>query len=124
MEGFRKKSFLKKILPDTTSEIGFCFSLKYPANLYGWRFFLKPAGLELFFLNTWNLPLLSFFYFIFLLSEQDFPFEVGSFCFGVGVVLQGFQILGSDKKQKSIINAFVRNRNLKLLLLYLIFCGA
>jgi len=26
--------------------------------------------------------------------------EVGFFCFGVGVVLQGFQILGLDKKQK------------------------
>jgi len=44
--------------------------------------------------------LLSFFYFIFLLSEQDFPLEVGFFCFGVGVVLQGFQILGLDKKLK------------------------
>ena len=50
--------------------------------------------------------MLSFFYFIFLLSEQDFPFEVGSFCFGVGVVLQGFQILGLDKKTKINSNAF------------------
>ncbi|MEO8235372.1 MAG: hypothetical protein ABI549_08165 [Flavobacterium sp.] len=40
------------------------------ANLYGWRFFLKPAGLELFFLNTWNLSLLSFFIFCFEYSNQ------------------------------------------------------
>ena len=44
--------------------------------------------------------MLSFFYFIFLLSEQYFSLEVGFFCFGVGVVLQGFQILGLDKKLK------------------------
>ena len=44
--------------------------------------------------------MLSFFYFIFLLSEQYFSLEVGFFCFGVGVVLQGFQISGLDKKLK------------------------
>ena len=40
------------------------------ANRYGWRFFLKPVGLELFFLNTWNLSLLSFFLF-FVLNIQS-----------------------------------------------------
>ncbi len=40
-------------------------------KIYGWRFFSKPAGLELAFLNTRNLPLLSFFYFfIFLLIRE------------------------------------------------------
>jgi hypothetical protein len=39
------------------------------ANRYGWRFFLKPVGLELFFLNTWNLSLLPFFLF-FVLNIQ------------------------------------------------------
>lgn len=32
---------------------------------YGWRFFSKPEGLELAFLNTRNLPLLSFFIFFY-----------------------------------------------------------
>jgi len=32
--------------------------------------------------------------------------EVGFFSFGVGVVLQGFQILGLDKKTKIKKNAF------------------
>lgn len=32
---------------------------------YRWRFFSKPAGLELAFLNTRNLPLLSFFIFFY-----------------------------------------------------------
>jgi hypothetical protein len=41
------------------------------ANRYGWRFFLKPVGLELFFLNTWNLPLLSFFLFFVLNYQSD-----------------------------------------------------
>ena len=123
----KKQVFFKKYYHPNSSfgSQNLLLCRKVVLKTYGWwRFFKKPAGLELAFLQTRNLPLLSFFYFIFLLSEQDFPFEVGSFCFGVGVVLQGFQILGSDKKQKSIINAFVRKRNLKLLLLYLIFCGA
>ena len=41
----------------------------FVAKRYGWRFFLKPEGLELFFLNTWNLSLLSFFLF-FVLNFQ------------------------------------------------------
>ena len=52
--------------------------------------------------------MLSFFYFIFLLSEQYFSLEVGFFCFGVGVVLQGFQISGLDKKLKINYKRFCR----------------
>jgi hypothetical protein len=40
--------------------------------LIRWRFFQKPAGLELTFLQTWNLALLSFFII--------FYFEIFSFC--------------------------------------------
>jgi hypothetical protein len=31
----------------------------------GWRFYPKPEGLELAFLNTWNIFLFSFFSFLF-----------------------------------------------------------
>jgi hypothetical protein len=67
VEGFKKASFLKKILPDT-----FCRSADTQleehvvVERYGWRFFSKPAGPELAFLNTRNLVLQSFlslFYF-------------------------------------------------------------
>ena len=47
MEGFKKASFLDEILPG------------------GWRFYPKPKGLELAFLNTCNIDLLSFFSFLF-----------------------------------------------------------
>jgi hypothetical protein len=46
VEGFKKASFLDEILPE------------------GWRFYTKPEGLELVFLNTCNIASLSFFYFL------------------------------------------------------------
>jgi hypothetical protein len=51
VEGFKKASFLKKILPDTSSE-NRVFKIKVEcfAKRYRWRFFLKPVGLELDFL--------------------------------------------------------------------------
>jgi hypothetical protein len=66
VEGFKKASFLKKILPDALFRIGVVI-LKTSIVLkwFGWRFFSKPEGLELAFLNTRNLPLLSFFIFYF-----------------------------------------------------------
>jgi hypothetical protein len=34
-------------------------------EMYGWRFYPEPEGLELAFLNTWNIFLFSFFSFFF-----------------------------------------------------------
>jgi len=66
VEGFKKASFLKKILPDTFNSSGFyLLKMEVVVDRYGWRFFSKPEGLELAFLNTRNLPLLSFFIFLF-----------------------------------------------------------
>lgn len=67
VEGFKKASFSEKILPDTwlKSEAS-NRKLKCVLKLFGWRFFLKPEGLELAFLNTWNLSLLPFFIYFFL----------------------------------------------------------
>ena len=99
----KKQVFFKKYYHPNSSfgSQNLLLCRKVVLKTYGWwRFFKKPAGLELAFLQTRNLPLLSFFYFIFLLSEQDFPLGVGFFCFGVEVFLQGFQILGLEKKQK------------------------
>ena len=66
---FQKKKFFKK---NTTryiiGSVGVKSEVSVDANRYGWRFFLKPVGLELFFLNTWNLSLLSFFLFFVLIS--------------------------------------------------------
>ena len=65
--GFQKSKFFKK---NTTRYIIGSVSVKsemgFVAKRYGWRFFLKPVGLELYFLNTGNLPLLPFFYLFFL----------------------------------------------------------
>jgi len=61
VEGFKKASFFKKILPDTLYRIiGVGILSEVFMEWFGWRFFLKPAGLEFAFLNTWNLVLQSF----------------------------------------------------------------
>ncbi|WP_147406861.1 hypothetical protein [Flavobacterium sp. 102] len=63
---------MKKILPDSYYSTGnIILKTEGVVESFGWRFFSKPAGLELAFLNTRNLPLLSFFYFfIFLLIRE------------------------------------------------------
>ena len=94
VEGFKKAGFLKKILPRPLMRIA-DISRKQSVflKMYGWRFFLKPVGLELAFLNTWNLPLLPFFYFLFL---NRLPF-------GDGGSWKGYQILGQKKMQINFI---------------------
>ena len=76
VEGFKKASFLKKILPDTFYSIGdIIVKTEVIVKIYGWRFFSKPAGLELAFLNTRNLPLQSFFYFFIFLLIREISIE-------------------------------------------------
>jgi hypothetical protein len=65
------------------------------ANLYGWRFFLKPAGLELFFLNTWNLSLLSFFLFFVL------NFQIKCSCL-IGFCLKDWELFWKIKRLGSV----------------------
>ena len=65
-----KKFFKKNTTRYISGSVGVKSEMDIVANRYGWRFFLKPVGLELFFLNTWNLPLLSFFLF-FVLNIQS-----------------------------------------------------
>jgi hypothetical protein len=65
--GFKKKKFFRK---NTTryiiGNVGVKSEVNVFAKRYGWRFFLKPAGLELFFLETGTY--LYFLLFIFLFS--------------------------------------------------------
>ena len=97
------------------SEMGFV------ANRYGWRFFLKPVGLELFFLNTWNLSLLSFFLFFVLniqsecsclngfnLKDWDLIWEM--VVFGKGIKFFGWM----KKPNQKIKMLFIRPENLIL----------
>jgi hypothetical protein len=93
-------------------------------SMGGGDFLKNPQGLNLLFCKPGTYLCYLFFYFLFFDSEHTFPMEVGFFSFGVGVVLQGFQILGLDKKPKSIKTLFIQNLNLKLLLHFLIFEGA
>jgi len=100
-------------------------------KLFGWRFFLKPAGLELAFLNTWNLPLLSFFLFFVLISNTKRHRIIGILFEGMRVDLKdrrlrkGYQILWMDKKtNKTIKTLFIRPKNLILFLTVLIFDDA
>jgi hypothetical protein len=63
------------------------FRIKY--YLIRWRFYPKPVGLELAFLNTWNLSLLPFFFIFF-----EFPinpcFEIGYYS---GIVLSNVIVI-------------------------------
>lgn len=125
--GFQKSKFFFK---NTTIlirplEVGICCLVKklFWKRMGGGDFLKNPQGLNLLFCKP-GTYLCSLFFILFFAFGAGFSFGSRIFCFGVGVALQGFQILGLDKKQKSIINSFVRNRNLKLLLHCLIFWGA
>ena len=76
--GFQKSKFFKK---NTTWYIignrGLKIKVECFAKRYRWRFFLKPVGLELFFLNTWNLSLLSFFLFFVLNIQSECSCLIG-----------------------------------------------
>ena len=97
------------------SEMGFV------ANRYGWRFFLKPVGLELFFLNTWNLSLLSFFLFFVLniqsecsclngFNLKDWELNWKMVVFGKGIKFFGWM----KKPNQKIKMLFIRPKNLIL----------
>ena len=72
--GFEKNKFFRK---NTTRYIIGNVDVKSELNVvakrYGWRFFLKPEGLELFFLETGTY--LYFLLFIFLFSFQPRSFN-------------------------------------------------
>ena len=74
--------------------------------LIRWRFFLKPAGLEFAFLNTWNLSLLSFFLFFVLISNTKRHRIIG-ICLKEWVLIwkidvfgKGVKFWGTDEKSK------------------------
>jgi hypothetical protein len=79
-------------------------------------------------LNTWNLPLLSFFLFFVLISNTKRHRIIGILFEGMRVDLKdrrlrkGYQILWMDKKtNKTIKKLFIRPKNLILFLSVLIF---
>ena len=93
------------------------------ANRYGWRFFLKPVGLELFFLNTWNLSLLSFFLFFVLNIQSECSCLIGFYqkdweliwkmvVFGKGIKFFGWM----KKPNQKIKMLFIRPKNFILFL--------
>ena len=93
------------------------------ANRYGWRFFLKPVGLELFFLNTWNLSLLSFFLFFVLNIQSEcsclngFNLKDWELIWKMVVFGKGIKFFGWMKKpNKKIKMLFIRPKNFILFL--------
>ena len=94
--------------------------MKCVLKLFGWRFFLKPAGLELAFLNTWNLSLLPFFIFCFE-YPINCPCLIGFYLkywkliwkmvvFGKGIKFFGWM----NKPNHKIKKLFIRPKNLIL----------
>jgi hypothetical protein len=74
-------------------EIGSVLSvIEFVLKLFGWRFFLKPDGLEFAFLNTWNLSLLSFFLFFVLISNTK-RHRI------IGILFEGMRV---DLKDRSL----------------------
>ena len=66
----------------------------------GGDFLKNPQGLNLLFCKPGTYLCSLFFILFFCFRSSIFLWKSDFFCFGVGVVLQGFQILGLDKKQK------------------------
>ena len=119
---FQIKKFFKK---NTTRYIIGSMSVKSEmdivANRYGWRFFLKPVGLELFFLNTWNLSLLSFFLFFVLNIQSECSCLIGfnlkdwELIWKMAVFGKGIKFFGWMKKPNQKIKMlFIRPKNLIL----------
>jgi hypothetical protein len=71
--GFKKNKFFRK---NTTliifGSVGVKLEIDVVARRYGWRFFIKPAGLELFFLETGTYLYFLLFIFLFFLSTKCF----------------------------------------------------
>ena len=66
----------------------------------GGDFLKNPKGLNLLFCKPGTYLCSLFFILFFCFRSSIFLWKSDFFCFGVGVVLQGFQILGLDKKLK------------------------
>jgi len=121
---FQKKKFFKK---NTTryiiGSVGVKSEVSVDANRYGWRFFLKPVGLELFFLNTWNLSLLSFFLFFVLNIQSEcsclngFNLKDWELIWKMVVFGKGIKFFGWMKKPNGKIKMlFIRPKNFILFL--------
>ena len=99
--GFQKSKFFFKNTTTPTRLMKNRHTQMFIRRSMGGGDFLKnPEGLNLLFCKPGTYLCYLFFYFLFFDSENTFPMEVGFFSFGVGVVLQGFQILGLDEKTK------------------------
>ncbi len=72
----------------------------------GGDFLKNPKGLNLLFCKPGTYLCSLFFILFFCFRSRIFFWKSDFFCFGVGVVLHGFQILGLDKKQKVNYNRF------------------
>ena len=59
------------------------------ANRFGWRFFLKPEGLELFFLETGTYLYFLLFIFLFFLENGNVPLKTD-----FGMLLRIVDVLG------------------------------
>lgn len=75
----------------------------------GGDFLKNPKGLNLLFCKP-GTYLCSLFLIYFFAFGGGFSLGRLFFCFGVGVVLQGFQILRLDKKQKVNYKRFCREQ--------------
>ena len=96
----KKQVFFKKYYHPNSSfgSQNLLLCRKVVLKTYGWwRFFKKPVGLELAFLQTWNLPLLSFFYFIFCFRSRIFFWKSDFFVSELGSSCKGFKFWGWTK---------------------------
>ncbi len=90
----------------------------------GGDFLKNPQGLNLLFCKPGTYLCSLFFILFFCFRSRIFLWESDFFVSESRSSCKGFKFWGWKKNKKSIINAFVQNRNLKLLLHCLIFWGA
>ena len=126
--GFQKSKFFLK---NTTTlirplEVGICCYVEklFWKRMGGGDFLKNPQGLNLLFCKPGTYLCSLFFILFFCFRSRIFLGKSVLFVSELRSSCKGFKFWGWTKNKMSIINAFDRNRNLKLLLLYLIFCGA
>ena len=123
----KKQVFLKNTTTlNRPLEVGICCLIEksFWKRMGGGDFLKNPKGLNLLFCKPGTYLCSLFFILFFCFRSRIFLWESDFFVSESRSSCKGFKFWGWMKKPKSIKMLFIQNRNLKLLLHCLIFCGA
>ena len=120
----KKQVFLKKYYPIHHRKCGREVGIECCCEPLWVEILSKTGGLNLLFCKRGTYLCSLFFILFFCFRSRIFLWESDFFVSESRSSCKGFKFWGWMKKPKSIKMLFIQNRNLKLLLHCLIFCGA